>query len=119
MVEDGRVTGLIDFGDCCYNPAVCDLAICLAYLMMRGPEALPVAAAVSEGYQGLRVLAPDELEVLYPLICARLAVSLCVAKERTAIDPSNPNWFGGEESAWRLLGQLQAIGRDEFLKILR
>jgi Ser/Thr protein kinase RdoA (MazF antagonist) len=118
MVEQGRVTGLIDFGDCCHNPAICDLAICLAYLMMRGAEPLPIAAAVSEGYQEVRALAADELSVLYPLICARLAVSLCVAMERKAIDPSNPNWFGGEESAWRLLRQLRALGQGEFLKSL-
>ena len=119
MVEHGRVTGLIDFGDCCYNPAICDLAICLAYLMMRGAEPLPIAVAVSEGYKEVRALAADELAVLYPLICARLAVSLCVAMERKAIDPSNPNWFGGEESAWRLLRQLRALGPDEFTKGLR
>jgi len=116
MVEQGRVTGLIDFGDCCHNPAICDLAICLAYLMMRGPEPLPIATAVCTGYREVRALAADELTVLYPLICARLAVSLCVAMERKAIDPSNPNWFDGEESAWRLLGQLRALGPDEFLK---
>jgi Ser/Thr protein kinase RdoA (MazF antagonist) len=33
-VVDGKVVGLLDFGDSCYNPAVCDLAICLAYQMM-------------------------------------------------------------------------------------
>jgi Ser/Thr protein kinase RdoA (MazF antagonist) len=119
MVERGRVTGLIDFGDCCYNPAVCDLAICLAYLMMRDPDPLQIAAAVIEGYQGVRALPADELAALYPLICARLAVSVCVAMERRAIDPSNPNWFGGEESAWSLLGQLQARGEDEFLRCLQ
>lgn len=118
MVEQGRVIGLIDFGDCCHNPAVCDLAICLAYLMMRG-NPLPIAAAVCEGYQEARVLAADELEVLYPLICARLAVSVCVAMERKAIDPSNPNWFESERAAWRLLGQLQAMGRDDFLRSLQ
>jgi Ser/Thr protein kinase RdoA (MazF antagonist) len=119
MVEQGRLTGLIDFGDCCYNPAICDLAICLAYLMMRGPEPLPIATAVSEGYREARALAAEELAVLYPLICARLAVSLCVALERKAIDPSNSNWFGGQEAAWRLLRQLRALGQDEFLKGLR
>jgi Ser/Thr protein kinase RdoA (MazF antagonist) len=119
MVEEGRVSGLVDFGDCCHNPAVCDLAICLAYLMMRGPDPLRVAAAIGEGYEAVRALSADERAVLYPLVCTRLAVSLCIAMERRAIDASNPNWFSSETPAWRLLGQLQAVGREQFLKSLR
>ena len=34
LVRGDRVTGLVDFGDSCFNPAVCDLAICLSYVMM-------------------------------------------------------------------------------------
>ena len=118
VVNQGRVTGLIDFGDSCHNPAVCDLAICLAYLMMRGSDPLPVAAAVTEGYREVRALSTDELAVLFPLTCARLAVSLCVSRERRAVDTSNPNWFVSEGPAWRLLGQLRALGAGEFLKRL-
>jgi Ser/Thr protein kinase RdoA (MazF antagonist) len=119
LVEGGRVTGLIDFGDCCYNPTICDLAICMTYLMMRGPDPLSIAAAVANGYRQIRALSSVELAVLYPLICARLAVSVCVANERKAIDPSNPNWFGGEELAWKLLERLRALGPGSFDAALR
>jgi len=119
LVEGGRVTGLIDFGDCCHNPTVCDLAICMTYLMMRGPDPLVMAATVVEGYQRVRPLCAEELAVLYPLICARLAVSVCVANERKKIDPSNPNWFGGEARTWRLLERLRALGPDPFDAALR
>jgi Ser/Thr protein kinase RdoA (MazF antagonist) len=34
LVRGDRVTGLLDFGDNCFNPVVCDLAICLAYVKM-------------------------------------------------------------------------------------
>jgi Ser/Thr protein kinase RdoA (MazF antagonist) len=114
LVEDERVIGLIDFGDCCYNPAVCDLAICVAYLMMRGDDPLQIAGTILEGYQGVRPLSETELDLLYPLVCARLAVSVCVANKRKTIDPDNPNWFGGEGAAWRLLGRLQAMGAEAF-----
>jgi Ser/Thr protein kinase RdoA (MazF antagonist) len=119
LVEGDRVTGLIDFGDCCHNPAVCDLAICLTYLMMRGPDPLTIAAAVTDGYRRARPVSAEELCVLYPLIGARLAVTLCVAQGRKAIDPSNPNWFGGEQSAWRLLEELQTVGRERFERSLQ
>jgi Ser/Thr protein kinase RdoA (MazF antagonist) len=114
LVEDERVIGLIDFGDCCYNPAVCDLAICVAYLMMRGDDPLQIAGTILEGYQGVRPLSKTELALLYPLVCARLAVSVCVANKRKTIDPDNPNWFGGEGATWRLLGRLQDVGAEAF-----
>jgi Ser/Thr protein kinase RdoA (MazF antagonist) len=119
LVEGDRVIGLIDFGDCCYNPTVCDLAICLTYLMMRGDDPLRLAAKILDGYVGVRPLASVELDLLYPLVCARLAVSVCVANKRKTIDPDNPNWFGGEGSAWRMLRWLQDTGRETFDSGLR
>lgn len=114
LVEGDRVCGLIDFGDCCYNPTVNDLAICLTYLMMRRDDPLEVADLVIAGYQAVRALTDEELDLLYPLICARLAVSVCIANKRKTIDPDNPNWFGGENAAWRLLAWLRRAGPDVF-----
>ena len=119
LVEAGRVSGLIDFGDCCFNPTVCELAICMTYLMMRRDDSLHVARLLTEGYQRLRSLSVAELDMVYPLVCARLAVSVCVANKRKTIDPDNPNWFGGEGAAWRMLGQLQGIGPKPFGLALR
>lgn len=119
LVEGDRVSGLIDFGDCGHNPVICDLAICLAYLMMRGSDPLSIAAAVIDGYRRARAVSAAELKALYPLICARLAVSLCVAQERKALDPSNPNWFGSEQAAWALLERLRGIGQVGFARCLR
>jgi Ser/Thr protein kinase RdoA (MazF antagonist) len=108
LVEEERVVGLIDFGDCCHNPTVSDLAICLTYLMMRGADPLSTASAILRGYGSVRPLLPAERAVLYPLICGRLAVSLCIASERKRIDPHNPNWFGGERRSWQFLHWLRA-----------
>lgn len=119
LVEGDKVIGLIDFGDCCHNPRICDLAICLTYLMMRGNDPLRTAARILDGYQGVRALAAGERDLIYPLVCARLAVSICVANKRKTIDPENPNWFGGEGAAWRQLRWLQATGREAFDSELR
>jgi Ser/Thr protein kinase RdoA (MazF antagonist) len=114
LVEGERVTGLIDFGDCCHNPAICELAICLTYLMMRGDDPLRTAAVITAGYREVRPLAAQEMALLYPLVCARLAVSVCVANRRKVIDPGNPNWFGGEQATWRLLERLRSMGSGSF-----
>ena len=114
LVSGDRVVGLIDFGDCCHNPRVCELAICATYLMMRCADPILRAATALSGYQEHTVLSADELGLLYPLICGRLAVSIGVANERKTIDPDNPNWFGGEQSAWDLLDYLRGIGPQAF-----
>jgi Ser/Thr protein kinase RdoA (MazF antagonist) len=113
LVDGDRVTGLIDFGDCCHNPTVCDLATCLTYMMMRG-DPLWVAQVIIGGYREVRPLSVAETHCLYRLICGRLAVSLCIANERKTIDPHNPNWFGGEGRTWQMLGQFRALGQAAF-----
>ena len=107
LVQGDRVVGLIDFGDCCHNPTVGDLAICLTYLMMRGDDPLAITRAILRGYESVRPLSRAERDVLYPLVCGRLAVSLCIANARKRIDPHHPNWFGGEKRTWRFLETLR------------
>jgi Ser/Thr protein kinase RdoA (MazF antagonist) len=108
-IEHGRVSGLLDFGDSCHNPAVCELAICLAYQMMDVADPMAVAEQLVRGYESVRPLSVTEQSVLLPLACARLAVSLCVAAERRTIDASNSNWFVTEAPAWRLLARLRVM----------
>ena len=108
LVQDDQVSGLIDFGDCCHNPTVCELATCITYMMMRG-DPLHIARVIFEGYEKLRPLSAAERGALYPLVCGRLAASLCILNERKTIDPHNPNWFGGEERTWELLRRLRRI----------
>lgn len=112
MVQGDRVIGLVDFGDSCFNPTVCDLAICLTYIMMDRADPLGTAAIVSRAYQDIRPLSDAEESVLFPLICGRLVGSLAISAWRQSIDPRHPNWFGGNDLSWELLAYLQ--GQDGF-----
>ncbi len=69
MVQGDRVSGLVDFGDSCFNPTVCDLAICLAYMMMDRADPMAAAAVVIEAYNDEIELSEEELAVLFPLVC--------------------------------------------------
>ena len=113
-VRNGRIVGLLDFDDACWNPAICELAICLAYQMMDHEDPWPVAAAVIDGYRTQRPITPAEEAVLLPLVQGRLAVSISVATERRRIDPTNANWFVSEKPAWKLLAQIEASGHRQF-----
>jgi 4-aminobutyrate aminotransferase-like enzyme/Ser/Thr protein kinase RdoA (MazF antagonist) len=103
LVSGDQVSGLLDFGDCLYNPTVCDLAVALTYLTFDEPDLLAAGAEIVAAYHGVRPLSVPELEVLFPLICGRLANSVLVAADRRRLDPSREAWFVTEPFAWRAL----------------
>lgn len=112
LAEGDRISGLVDFGDSCYNPRICELAVCLSYLMTDREDPMAAAASVIAGYVAEVELLEEELAVLFPLVCGRLAVTICMATSRMAIAPENTNWFVSLEPAIQLLGRLRAIGSD-------
>lgn len=110
LVSGERVTGFVDFGDACYNPRICELAVCLAYMMMDRDDPLAAAEAVIAGYNSGIELGDEELDVLFPLVCSRLAVSICMATSRMAHVKDNPNWFVSLGPASALLAKMNEIG---------
>ena len=88
VVHNGSVVGLIDFGDLIYAPRICGLAVCCAYqLDSRDPVAS--IYAIVRGYHEVAPLSPAELEVLFDLICLRVATSVVMAHRQLAADPDN------------------------------
>lgn len=77
LLRDGKIAGLIDFGDCCYSWIVNDLAVGLAYALMGQPDPLGTAATVIAAYCTESDLTPMEADLLYYLIAGRLCMSLC------------------------------------------
>lgn len=109
LVEGGRVSGFVDFGDMVEGPRVCDLAIAIAYAMMGQTAPLDAACEVVRGYHAVRPLLDLELDLLWALVRTRLAVSVtCSAMERVA-HPENPYLAISEAPAWELLGRMDGI----------
>ena len=79
LVADGRVAGLIDFGDMVASWTVADLAVAIAYAVLDAPEPLATAASVARGYHRAHPLRDEEIGVLFPLVCLRLCMSACIA----------------------------------------
>ncbi len=88
VVNAGKVTGLIDFGDLIFAPRICGLAVGCAYqLDARDPVAS--IYAIVRGYHEVAPLSPAELEVLFDLVCLRVATSVVMAHRQLAADPDN------------------------------
>jgi 4-aminobutyrate aminotransferase-like enzyme/Ser/Thr protein kinase RdoA (MazF antagonist) len=104
-----QVISILDFGDMVYTTTICGLAIAATYAMLGKPDPLSAAAHVVRGYHEAFLLSEAELEVLFPLICTRLAVSVTNAAYQRHIDPGNDYLTISEQPAWALLEQLTDI----------
>ncbi len=109
LVAHSRVAGILDFGDCLANPIICDLAIALAYHTLDEAQPLKAASDIIGAYHRIRPLSPRELTVLFPLVCARLAVSVIISEQRRQIDPDRASWFVSEKRAWKRLEDFHAL----------
>ncbi|MFN8484748.1 MAG: aminotransferase class III-fold pyridoxal phosphate-dependent enzyme [Anaerolineae bacterium] len=107
--RDLRVAGVFDFGDMTYSQTVGEIAIAAAYAMLDKPDPLAAAAHVVAGYHAACPLTEAELAALYPLIVARLCVSVVNSAYCRAVDPANGHMMINEAPAWALLERLAAV----------
>ena len=107
--EPPRVVGLIDFGDMVYGPTVADLAVALAYIMLGAARPLDKAAPVISAYHCAFPMREDEIRLLFPLIAARLCLSVCISWYQQKREPDNRHLSISEDGAWDLLERLRGI----------
>ncbi|MBT6416069.1 aminotransferase class III-fold pyridoxal phosphate-dependent enzyme [Candidatus Puniceispirillum sp.] len=119
MTPKPSLTGIVDFGDMIEAPAVCDLAILAAYMVLGDPRPLEKLCAVVAGYHRAYPLTADDIALVYPLLLTRLAVSMVnagmMAKER----PDDSYVMVSQAPIRAFLHQFQYIGNDEVTARLR
>ena len=97
------ITGLIDFGDMCYGPRICDLAIAAAYLVFGAENPEKTLTALVAGYHKTNPLTAAELDLLWPLLRMRLAVSVVNSTLEAAENPDDPYVTTSQAPAWQFL----------------
>jgi 4-aminobutyrate aminotransferase-like enzyme/Ser/Thr protein kinase RdoA (MazF antagonist) len=108
-IDQQQVAGVIDFGDMVHSCTVCGLAIAVAYAMLDKTDPLQAATHIVEGYHGVRPLSEDELAVVFPLACGRLAVSACMAAVQQRQRPDDPYLSVSQQPIQRTLQRLLEI----------
>lgn len=109
LVKGNAVAGLIDFGDMVYSALINNLAVGCTYAMLHTGDPLAVAEKIVQAYHSAYPLTPQETDILYYLIAARLCISVTESAQQAAMDSNNPHHFVTEQPAWRLLFQLLKI----------
>jgi 4-aminobutyrate aminotransferase-like enzyme/Ser/Thr protein kinase RdoA (MazF antagonist)/murein DD-endopeptidase MepM/ murein hydrolase activator NlpD len=112
LVRDTRVSGLLDLGDLCVAPRVCGLAVACAYAMLGQTRPVVGVLPLIAGYHEQAALLPEELDLLFDLICSRLAMSVCMAAKQSAEQPHNTYLLVSQEDVAHLLALLAAESRD-------
>lgn len=107
--EPREAVSVFDFGDALHTCTVFELAIAAAYALLGKNDPLAAAAEVVAGYHGAFPLEEAEIELLFPLICLRLAVSVTNSAHRKTLEPDDSYITISEQPAWAALEQLITI----------
>ena len=113
--ENGRISGIVDFGDCGYTAQVGDFAIGLASLLRGRPsdDVFRVGRIAVDGYASRLPLKPEELAVLGYLVAARLAMIVAISAWRVRRYPENADYIQAEDGdSWALLELFDRLGPD-------
>lgn len=104
LLQGDEVAGLIDFGDAVYSALINNLAIACTYAILYEEEPLQAASHIVSAYHASYPLRPEETDLLYYLIAARLCISVTQSAWHASEGSANEHHFLTEMPAWTLLG---------------
>lgn len=114
LIGDGRITGVIDFGDMHHTARVCDLAISLTSLLRETDDLWADARQFLDAYQRVLPLDPAEVALIGELVLARSAASILISAWRAPLFPDNEEYLTSlVAGSWRILDQLAGMDPDE------
>jgi 4-aminobutyrate aminotransferase-like enzyme len=114
LIGDGRITGVIDFGDMHHTARVCDLAIGLTSLLRETDDLWADVRQFLDAYQRVLPLDPAEIELIGELVLARSAASILISAWRAPLYPDNEEYLTSlVAGSWRILDELAVMDRAE------
>jgi 4-aminobutyrate aminotransferase-like enzyme/Ser/Thr protein kinase RdoA (MazF antagonist) len=119
--ERGRLTGILDFGDCCQTALAAEVAIALASFLRERPldDAFRIARIALDGFVSRLPLEPLELELLGDLVATRLAAIVSISAWRSRRFPENTDYIEAwDQDSWRLLELLDGLAPEEVAREL-
>ena len=103
LKEQPNISGILDFGDMCLSPRVCNVAIAGAYIVLDHDQPEAALTSLIHGYNINSPFTSDELDLIWPLLRMRLAVSVINSTLMSKNDPKDPYITVSQAPAWRFL----------------
>jgi Ser/Thr protein kinase RdoA (MazF antagonist) len=112
LVENGRITGIIDFGDAIVAPRVYDVAVTACYLALSlGELDHPLVARYLAAVSTMSGLTDAETAIVRTLMLARLAIVVLLSRDAARRDPSRASYvLRYDDLAVRLMDAICATG---------
>ncbi|MEM1257435.1 MAG: aminotransferase class III-fold pyridoxal phosphate-dependent enzyme [Bacteroidota bacterium] len=110
LLDDNRVSGVIDFGDAAKTHLINELAIAATYVCYRSKHPLKFSEALLKSYHNVLPIEEKEVSILYWLVAMRLCTSVCNSAYAKVIDSENEYASVSEEKAWTLLEKWLRLG---------
>ena len=101
--ESSAISGIIDLGDMCAAPVVCDLGIAAAYVVLDHPDPESALEDLVQGFNSVYPLSPKEIDMIWPLLRLRLAVSVVNSTIMAKEKPDDPYVLISQRPAWAFL----------------
>jgi 4-aminobutyrate aminotransferase-like enzyme/Ser/Thr protein kinase RdoA (MazF antagonist) len=118
LLDSGRVSGIVDFGDMAHTALVLDLTAMLQSVLRGRADVWEAAEAAIRGYGSVIPIEADEGNLLADLLAARMVQTVLISVWRTAQYPDNAYIRGWLEPAYELLDALEGIGYDQAARLL-
>ncbi|MFP5341537.1 MAG: aminotransferase class III-fold pyridoxal phosphate-dependent enzyme [Candidatus Limnocylindria bacterium] len=112
---DGRITGIVDFGDMSHSALITDIASALDSIVSdRPPRDLPrLMRLYLDGYERITPLEDEELRLTGDLLAARAAITIAISCWRAGQGLEDPAFAGRYNAAVaRTIVALEAIGYE-------
>ena len=121
LSQDGKVSGLIDFGDIAYSWLINELAVALPYALFGKENLVEAVCQIIKTYHQELPLEEKELEVLYYLIAIRAVVSVCNSSHQATLKPDNEYITISQKPSWDFLEKWITVNpifaENEFRKV--
>ena len=107
-----QIAGLLDFGDMIYAPLIQEVAIAANVRGMPLAQSLDKIAAIAAGYDSVLPLEAEEIDLIYDLVLARLAITATIIAWRREETPERPAFLPElEHGCWQSIADLLAVGK--------
>ncbi len=112
LEADGSLVGLIDFNDMLYSYRAGEIAVACAYTMTGRSDPIGAVLPIVTAYYAENPLCEDEITMLFGLIEARIAISICMAARQIVNDPDNEYLLVSQKPFRALLEHLATENRE-------
>jgi 4-aminobutyrate aminotransferase-like enzyme/Ser/Thr protein kinase RdoA (MazF antagonist) len=113
--REGRVSGLLDFGDMVETWPVAELAVAATYAALGAEDPVEVVRPMLVAYCRAAPIHAVEADLLYDLILTRHAVSMAIAARQHREQPDNDYLLISQDALWPSLRSW--MGRNRALAV--